>query len=98
MKSFDNKVVWITGASSGIGEALALAFAKGAKLVLTARRRQELARVKTRAGLPDSSITSSYGCNRIWKSAIGRWSDHQNFRKDRYHGAHNAGVARDPTL
>lgn len=57
MKSFDNKVVWITGASSGIGEALALAFAKeGAKLVLTARREQELARVKARTGLPDSNV------------------------------------------
>lgn len=47
MTSFNQKVVWITGASSGIGEALAYAFAKeGAKLVLTARRVDELERVK----------------------------------------------------
>lgn len=43
---FEGKVVWITGASSGIGEALAYAFAReGAKLVLTARRKAELERV-----------------------------------------------------
>lgn len=44
---FDKKVVWITGASSGIGEALAKEFAQqGAKLILSARNENELNRVK----------------------------------------------------
>ena len=40
------KTVWITGASGGLGEALAYAFgAAGARLILSARRGGELARV-----------------------------------------------------
>ncbi|HJW46326.1 MAG TPA: SDR family oxidoreductase [Lysobacter sp.] len=47
MTSLANKVVWITGASSGIGEALAkLAAQRGAKLVLSSRREAELERVR----------------------------------------------------
>jgi short-subunit dehydrogenase len=57
MDNFKDKVVWITGASSGIGEALAMAFAKeGAKLVLTARRQEELERVKKQTSLPNDSV------------------------------------------
>ncbi|MDO7743029.1 MAG: SDR family NAD(P)-dependent oxidoreductase, partial [Pedobacter sp.] len=42
-----NKVVWITGASSGIGEALVYAYnSAGAKLIISARNRDELFRVK----------------------------------------------------
>jgi dehydrogenase/reductase SDR family member 7B len=46
---FKNKKVWITGASSGIGEALALAFAtEGAHVILSARKETELLRVKNK--------------------------------------------------
>lgn len=47
MTQLRDKVVWITGASSGIGEALALhAATQGAKLILSARREPELQRVR----------------------------------------------------
>jgi len=48
---FQNRRVWITGASSGIGEALARAFHEaGAKLILSARREEELRRVQAACG------------------------------------------------
>ncbi len=55
MTQLKDKVVWITGASSGIGEALAVeASAQGAKLVLSARRETELQRVKNACANPQA--------------------------------------------
>ena len=55
---FKGRRVWITGASSGIGEALAYSFhATGARLILSARREEELKRVQeTCGGEPDTRI------------------------------------------
>jgi len=54
---FSGQVVWITGASSGIGEALACAFAReGAKLILSSRRPDELDRVRRACVRPDDHI------------------------------------------
>jgi dehydrogenase/reductase SDR family member 7B len=51
--SFKGKVIWITGASSGIGEALAYAFsASGSKVILSSRRMEELERVKRSCANP----------------------------------------------
>lgn len=49
---FAGKTVWITGASSGIGEALVFALAQcGAKIILSARNEGQLRRVQQQAGL-----------------------------------------------
>jgi short-subunit dehydrogenase len=55
---FNGHRVWITGASSGIGEAVALAFHQaGAKLILSARREDELKRVQAAcSGEPNTLI------------------------------------------
>lgn len=56
MSYFSGKVIWVTGASAGIGEAMVKAFAKdGANIILTARREEELLRVQKEAGLNDSN-------------------------------------------
>lgn len=52
-----HRVFWITGASSGIGEALTYqAVAAGAKVVLSARRESELERVKANCSDPSACL------------------------------------------
>lgn len=54
----DKKVVWITGASSGLGEALAKACAKqGAQVILTARRFEVLEQVRANLFQPERHIS-----------------------------------------
>lgn len=55
--TFEDKVVWITGASSGIGEALAYVLhERGAKLILSSRRKEVLEKVKQNCGGNTSNI------------------------------------------
>lgn len=49
MINFRNKTVWITGASSGIGEQLAAEFAgEGARVIISSHEQEELERVKAK--------------------------------------------------
>lgn len=55
--ALQKKVIWITGASSGIGEALAYEFnKKGALLILSSRRLEELKRVKENCRDAEESV------------------------------------------
>jgi short-subunit dehydrogenase len=77
-KSLHDKVVWITGASSGIGEALAKVFAaQGASLVLSARRVDELQRVLGQLPNPQHhlvipfDVTNAAERATAWQQVIG---------------------------
>lgn len=57
MTKIKDSVVWLTGASSGIGEQLAYRLSeKGAKLIISARRMEELERVKSQCKSEDVAI------------------------------------------
>lgn len=52
--NYEGKTVWVTGASSGIGEFLAYEFNKhGAEVIISARNTKELERVKSASAFPD---------------------------------------------
>lgn len=77
----DGKVVWLTGASSGIGEALAYELAKkGTKLILSSRREDELKRVASSLGISDTDymvlpmdLSSSSDFHSLVDQAISRY-------------------------
>ncbi len=75
MQDFNGKTVWITGASSGIGAALARALAaRGARLILSARSTARLEAVRRDCRTPEThlclsmdladpaSIEAAWGC------------------------------------
>ena len=52
--NFNDKTIWITGASSGIGEAMALKFSTlGANLILSSRDKTALQKVKLSCDHPE---------------------------------------------
>ncbi len=54
---FEGKTVWLTGASSGIGEAVAYALAaQGARLILSARRVEKLRAVQAACANPERHL------------------------------------------
>lgn len=61
----EGKVVWLTGASSGIGKAIAIQLAKkGCKLVLSSRKESDLLQVKNEANLGnENSLLISFDLN-----------------------------------
>lgn len=57
MQNWSDKVVWITGASSGIGREMARQCnQKGAKVVLSARRKEVLEEVKSELQHPENAL------------------------------------------
>jgi len=57
MNDFSGKTIWITGASSGIGAALARALAtRGARLILSARTTVKLEAVRQSCSAPDEHL------------------------------------------
>lgn len=61
MKNFNNKVIWITGASSGIGKALVTTLAKqNCKLIISSRRLSDLELVKKTCPKPENIACLSF--------------------------------------
>ncbi len=81
MKAFENKVVIITGASSGIGKACALAFSKnGAAVVLASRSSERLREVKLaiegaggKAFIVEMDVRKIEDCERLINKTIEKY-------------------------
>lgn len=75
---YTDKAVWITGASSGIGAALARAYAKrGARLVLSGRNEAALAEVAAQCAVPHLILpfdTSDFEAAKVAADKAWDWS------------------------
>ena len=75
----DNKVIWITGASSGIGRALALKFAnQGWQVAASARRKnllEELNKINPNIHSFPLDITDSEKCKNIFQEIINKFQN-----------------------
>lgn len=55
--SFENKVAWVIGASSGIGKEIAVQLNKlGAKVIISARKEAQLNDIKQKLSFPDRAL------------------------------------------
>ena len=75
----DKKVIWITGASSGIGRALALKFAKEGWIVAASARREnlllELSKENENIHSFPLDVTNIDQCNDIFKRIIQKFNN-----------------------
>ena len=75
----DKKVIWITGASSGIGRALAIKFANEGWIVAASARRenllQELNKINENIYSFPLDVTNSEQCIVVFKSIIEKFKD-----------------------
>jgi short-subunit dehydrogenase len=75
----DKKVIWITGASSGIGKALSIKFAQEGWIVAASARResllQELNRINKNIHSFPLDVTNPEQCKKVFENIIKNFSD-----------------------
>ena len=75
----DKKVIWITGASSGIGRALAIKFANEGWIVAASARRenllQELNKINENIYSFPLDVTNIDECKKVFKDIIKKFND-----------------------